>query len=94
MVDALTVLNSLIDFSFANPLVQAVLLGLVRGLAGWAEHAAKDGKISWPELQELGATMLRLLPQTVGLSALGIPPVGALFSDVFVTKLAKVAEKK
>lgn len=93
-MDAVSLWYSLGEWSVANPLVQSVLVGLVRGLAGWIQHAMEDGKIELPELKELGSTMLRLLPQSLGLSALGLPAVGALFSDVFVTKLAKAVEKK
>lgn len=93
-MDAVSIVNSLLEFSLNNPLVQATVIGLVRGVAGWAQHALEDGNVSLPELKQLGATILRLLPQSIGLSALGLPAVGALFSDVFVTKLAKAVKKK
>lgn len=84
-------------FSFAqigigNPLVQSFVIGGIRALGGWLQHAFDDGKITWPELKELGTSMLRVLPQVIGLSAAGIPPVAALFTDVFVTKVAKIAD--
>jgi hypothetical protein len=86
-------------FSFAqiglsNPLAQAFVIGGIRALGGWLQHAFEDGKITWPELKELGASMLRVLPQVIGLTALGVPAVGALITDVFVTKAAKIADKK
>ena len=86
-------------FSFAqiglgNPLVQSFAIGLIRAFGGWIQHAFEDGKITWPEIKELGASWFRVLPQVIGLSAAGIPPVAALATDVFVTKLAKVADNK
>lgn len=92
-MDGYAIWESLFQFTLANPLVQATLLGLFRGLAGWVQHAAEDGEIDMPEIKELIATVLRVLPQGVGLAAFGIPPVGALFSDVFVTKFAKMGKK-
>lgn len=93
-MDGIGILNSLIDLSLANPLVQTTIVSAVRTFFGWAQHALDDDKVDKNELKELVQTFCRMLPQGIGLSALGIPAVGALFSDIFVTKLAKVADKK
>ena len=93
-MDALSIINALATIGFENPLVQATVIGLLRGLAGWVQHSLEDNKITLPEIKQLISTILRVLPQSIGLTAFGIPAVGALFSDVFVTKLAKVAERK
>lgn len=43
-----------------SELVTMSIPALLRGVAGWAENAFEDGKISVPEWQLLGATILRV----------------------------------
>jgi len=93
-MDAISLLNTFLEFGLANPLVQTAAVTVVRTFFGWAQHALDDNKIDRNEWKELVQTFCRLLPQGLGLSALGIPAAGSLFSDIFVTKLAKVADKK
>lgn len=77
-----------------NPLIQSLGIGIVRGLAGWIENAFEDGKITRPEFGKLFETMFRIIPQALGLSALGLPAVGSFFTDFLVTKITHALEKK
>ena len=88
-----------IIFSFAklgldNPLIQAFLIAVVRATAGWIQHAFEDGQITMPELKKYGETIFRILPQALGLAAMGLPSVAALGTDVLVTKLEKIANNE
>ena len=59
-----------------EPVVGGLLAAAVRSLAGWAENAFEDGKLSYPEWKQLGATMFR-----VGLLYAGALGLVSLSSD-------------
>jgi hypothetical protein len=87
------VLFDFASISFGNPLVQTLGVTIVRSFAGWLENAVEDGKITWPEVKQLGQTYFRLIPQVLGLGAFFGPDagmVGAFFTDWLVTKLANL----
>jgi len=65
-------------------------ISVVRSVAGWLQHSLEDGKVDKFEISQLFDTILRILPQALGLGALGIPPLGAFITDVFV----RLGEKK
>ena len=48
--------------------VASVLSGGLRSIAGWAENAFKDGKISKVEWMQLGSTVLRVGAMTVAIT--------------------------
>lgn len=89
----------LFDFAqigIGNPVIQAGIIGLIRGVAGWVENVIQDGKITRFELKQLGATMFRILPQALGLGA-ALGPAGAasaLFTDWAIVKGVNAVKKK
>lgn len=78
------------DFA-ANPVVQALAVGVVRSVAGFLENIAGDGKVSLDEFRwsKLVETFLRVLPQALGALALGAPVEAALLSDFVVGAVKK-----
>jgi hypothetical protein len=85
-------LLNFVSIGWENPLIQNAAVTLLRALPGWIENATEDLKITWPEIQQLGVTYFRLIPQVLGLSALLGPdagPLGALITDFFATKVIK-----
>jgi len=71
-----------------------ILVGIpvARGLAGWAENAFADGKISKIEWTQLGATILRIgIPAALVSFGLGVDPTlaasGAALVDFAGTKV-------
>ena len=91
---SLEILTSFGALSLANPAVRALAVAVVRSLAGWLENALEDGKITFPEVKQLFATMFRVIPQAIGLEAM-VPggSVGALFTDWTVVKLANAVKE-
>ena len=41
-------------------LITLSIPGLLRGIAGWAENAFEDGKLTLPEWKLLGSTLMRV----------------------------------
>lgn len=92
--------ENILALSFSNPVIAGVLVALGRTFMGWLEHAFKDGDITWPEVGQLFATILRMIPQFLALTALG-SAMGAeglgyvsFITDMFITKFAKIADAK
>ena len=88
-----------LDFTkigIGNPLVQALLAAVIRSFAGWLENSLEDGKIQDYELKKLFATMFRIIPQALGLSALVGPSgtIGAFFTDWVFVKLSNSLKKE
>ncbi len=85
------ILLDLTTLGVSNPMVQAVIVGGVRSVLGWAENAFRDGKVSAYELKQLGETIVRILPQALGLTALVGPAgiVGAMVTDYLLVKYLK-----
>lgn len=87
-----TVLANFVSISWDNPFIQNAVVTCLRALPGWIENAVEDNKITWPEIQQLGITYFRLIPQVLGLSALlgsEAGTLGALITDFFLTKFQK-----
>jgi hypothetical protein len=78
----------------SNVIVQAVLMAVARSLAGWLENALQNGKIEKFELKLLGATTLRIVIQTLGLTGAGAPVALAFLTDFVITKFANALKEK
>jgi len=81
-----------IETLLASELVQFGLIGLARGVMGWAENAIEDGKITFPELQLLGATVIRVGIEAFSFAALGFAPEGAIALDFALSAVKKKAQ--
>lgn len=93
MLMPLDVLASFLVPSASNPIWIALVIALIRTIAGWLENALADGKITMYEWRKLVETVLRIVPQAIGLSAVGFDPVFALFSDIIITKFFSAVGK-
>ncbi len=71
-----------------NPLVISFGLGLIRSVSGWLYHALEDNRITRYELKQLLHTFLRMIPQVLGWSAVGVPEV-AFLSDMALSAVKK-----
>jgi hypothetical protein len=85
-------LEKIAEFTLSNPLIYgtalSVALGITRSVSGYIENCLKEGtdKFSFYKLVE---TIIRILPQTIGLEAI-VPGAGAaaLATD-YIVKAAK-----
>ena len=78
--------DDLLVVSLTNPIVRSVITGAVRSVVGYIENVVvKRQKFSFRMLVE---TIMRTIPQALGLSAAGIPPEAALVTDYVITKVA------
>lgn len=72
-----------------NPLIQGLAIAVVRSVCGWLQHSLANGKIDMYEWKKLLETMFRVIPQALGLSAFGIPAMGAFVTDILFRRIAK-----
>lgn len=87
---------SLTEFTWSNPLIMSAGIAVIRSVAGWIENSLENGKIEEWEWKKLGETIFRVVPQTLGLTAL-IGPAGALgtfFTDYIISKITHMTKKK
>jgi len=75
-----------------NPVAVAFELTVVRVVLGYLENRVKNSREAF-EWSKFFETMFRMLPQTIGLAAFGIPSAGALVTDIGITKFAKTKKK-
>lgn len=83
-------LASLLTPNFlTNPIIVALEISVIRAVAGYFEKAAEKGWEGF-SFTKLGATILRVIPQSLGIEAL-LPGagVGALFTDYVIKKAKK-----
>lgn len=80
-----------IEELLTNPVIQYAAIGFARGMLGWAENAVVDDKITFPEIQLLLATIIRVGFEAFSLAALGIAPEGAIALDMGLYAIKKKA---
>jgi hypothetical protein len=85
-------LEKIIEITMNNPLIYGtaltIALGITRSIAGYIENCLKEDADKF-SLYKLGETIVRMLPQTIGLEAI-VPGAGAasLVTD-YIVKAAK-----
>ena len=87
-------LNSFLLIAPSNPIVVALVLGLLRGFIGWLEGVFSDWKANKSlrafDVGKLLHTWMRIIPQSIGLGVIAPgAEIGALFSDYAIGKLPK-----
>lgn len=87
-------LEELTVLSISNPLIVSAAVAALRSFMGWLENASADGKVTMFEIKQLVGTFLRVIPQSLGLAAFGIPEAGAFITDMVFSKLASSKKKK
>lgn len=85
------VLEQFIQVSLSNPIIQSIEVGAIRAVAGYLENVIKGTEQF--DVKKFFETIVRVFPQALGLSAAGLPPVTALFTDWSVGKIAKIGKK-
>ncbi len=84
-------LEQLIQVSLSNPIVPTVVVGVVRSIAGYLENKVKTGEAF--SFEALAATLARVFPQVLALSAAGLPPEVAFGTDWGIGKIVKIGKK-
>lgn len=83
--------ETLLSMNLDNPALQAIGIGIVRGIAGYLENVIERKEPF--SITKFFATIFRVFPQALGLSAFGIPAAGAFVTDWGMSKITKIGKK-
>lgn len=81
--------ETIISHPVAVSCITSIGLTLVRGIAGYLEKWKKTGKRPKFDFNKWLETYLRMIPQVISLSVMGVPVEAAVGTDWLIGKLKK-----
>ena len=85
--------NEAVNIDISNPILRSVITAIARSIIGWLENSISGGKWNF-DFRKLLETIFRVLPQALGLSAVGAPPEAAFLTDWAGVRVSNSIEKK